>query len=134
MEFLTLGTPIFLSLMLVGVMVSIFLTMLLLSGIGKRIQQVSEVRYDYKVVDVVIMANPGNHEKQIQKWADEGWSLVACIPLTGGATEGAPEVRYVISRPWSPQRVARALRDEKRFGGTKMIEAEPDEGAVEEIS
>lgn len=93
---------------LVLVWMTIMFVWLLLAG--RRIRRATETRYDYKVVDILILQNPENHEEQIQKWADEGWRIVACIPLTGGAVEGAPEVRYVISRPWEPRRLSRTVR------------------------
>ena len=96
-------------------LLSILLLLFLLASCRVRSRiQLSGVRYDYKVVDVVIMADPDNHEKQLQRWADEGWILVACIPLIGGASEGAPEVRYVLSMPWESRRVTRATRQEKK--------------------
>jgi len=82
--------------------------------LGKQFQQASATRYDYKVVDLIILQDPGNHETQIQKWADEGWSIVACVPLVGGATEGAPEVRYILSKPWQPRRLASVIKAESK--------------------
>jgi hypothetical protein len=91
-------------------MLVVLLMLLTTAHLGRRLRQVTETRYDYKVVDIMILQDPDNHEEQIQKWADEGWRIVACIPLTGGAVEGAPEVRYVICRPWESRRLEKTIR------------------------
>lgn len=103
-----------------GVVFLAFLLLLWALRIGARIRHAVQTRYDYKVVDVIVLQNPKNHEDQINKWAEEGWSIIACIPLIGGASEGVPEVRYVICKPWEPRRLSQVIRKQVK---QKALEA-----------
>ena len=114
----------------VYLLAALLLLWVLARTLGKQYRQVSDARYDYKVVDLIILQDPGNHERQIQTWADEGWSIVACLPLIGGATEGAPEVRYILSKPWQIRRLARVLKAEAKQALGKQ-EPQQEQGEIE---
>lgn len=56
-------------------------------------------KVEYRVIDLIIMEEPANHEKALNEAARQGWRVLSSVDLPGMQRSGVDEIRYVLIRP-----------------------------------